>query len=963
MSINNNKDLRELKKLLSKMSDQQLRQYMTIQILLLIPYLSNDFMEKSNRKTVGYLSEFIYSLVKAILIQFTYEGIPFFSIHRDTNTNVLFRAFSRVCALDSSRSKALTVNDSLDRAFEFALDPDVDPDFDYTLAFAISRALDLDVSLFRYYRYRSKYRSATYYRNLVRDRAINFALDLDLALDIALHRDLTLAFDIAINRNLALDIAKDRNREYDRTFRLELARFMLSNVASKLTFQEIWKKGFTNHDTYQYVTFIESLQKLPNKLEPFKYYLHKGAANARISVWADLFEQMFYKKLDDNVIKALLTLKEKDIDATVAESSEVLYSYLHSGISNKYEMRLIILGEKGHGKTAFRSRFMNLNGHFPKQENTTEGVDFETFAIPDSEKEVSIKFWDFAGDTVTHEAHKYFLSERAVYVIVYGTRQENGEISKWLEHIKDFASIRNGRKPKIFILVNLLRSEATGKDVKVTINEDQLRQNYRNDFELEFDYMNLKYDNEADGKIDTYRRKIEDYILTLDTKVPEDYVKIYDKMENESNNCFIEVPKMKKIITDTIGSYSDEILMALHRFAFFFYYPDEGETNDSNRVILKPEWITHAVYKIIRYAYDHNGVINRKQIQEALRQEDQENPERDREFIYQRESIQWIERTLVHFQIAYESQDKFVFPMCLKLQYDGNKTTFLFDETNSFQVYFTIPMKGTEIRQQLPKDIVSTLIISDHKSLVMEDGITLTARTQARFGNGKAQVEILRLDDYNLYMIGQGNAFEDYAEIVIDYAQKMQKHLIDNYSRFERDMPKITVAYSKDTIEGVPISRVRQSIIDRIQNGFEVKKELSILQMFEKIDRKTDLLDNIDRNTSDTNRLLRSDVLKLFDEMKRQLDILQKTVEDYKGKNTKELQNNTELMVMCLDSFLAASEKNDLAKSKSALVKLGELSGNVLLDGTIKAVFTTAIGTFGPLLPDIIQDMLNCIRF
>jgi internalin A len=266
-------------------------------------------------------------------------------------------------------------------------------------------------------------------------------------------------------------------------------------------------------------------------------------------------------RLEENEIKAILALEAKDIDATIAESSNVLYGFLHSGISDKYEMRLIILGEKGHGKTAFRSRFVKLNGYFPDKEATTEGVDFEDYKIPDSEKDVTIKFWDFAGDTVTHEAHKYFLSERAVYVIVYGSRkEEEGQLSKWLEHIKDFAEISKGKKPKIFILVNLLRNETTKKDVKVSINENQLKQNYKNDFDLEFDYMNLLHDNEEGGKIADYRRKIEDYILSLDTKVPAEYVEIYERIQDEENNNFIDVCKVRQIVKEVTGNYSPEIL-------------------------------------------------------------------------------------------------------------------------------------------------------------------------------------------------------------------------------------------------------------------------------------------------------------------------------------------------------------------------------------------------------------------
>jgi hypothetical protein len=256
------------------------------------------------------------------------------------------------------------------------------------------------------------------------------------------------------------------------------AIFIANDIASDLDYHIMLLEFITRFNP---VTIGDII--LGTRLKASKFYdnfnrilcdLHKGDHNPRISVWADLFEKMLYNnfKLEQNEIKAILTLQEKDLRGTIAESSEILYSYLYGGFSDKYEMRLIILGEKGHGKTAFRSRFVDLEGRFPEKEDTTEGVDFETYLIPGSEKKVTIKFWDFAGDSVTHEAHKYFLTERAVYVIVYGSRQEEqGQISKWLEHIRDFAEIDEGKKPKVFILINFFR-DTNGKNVPVTINEN-----------------------------------------------------------------------------------------------------------------------------------------------------------------------------------------------------------------------------------------------------------------------------------------------------------------------------------------------------------------------------------------------------------------------------------------------------------------------------------------------------------
>jgi hypothetical protein len=75
----------------------------------------------------------------------------------------------------------------------------------------------------------------------------------------------------------------------------------------------------------------------------------------------------------------------------------------------------------------------------------------------------------------------------------------------------------------------------------------------------------LKHDNKLNGGVDLYRRKIEDHILSLDTKVPNDYVKIYEKIASdtdiscsETDRCYLSVSKIKTIINDVIGTYSDK---------------------------------------------------------------------------------------------------------------------------------------------------------------------------------------------------------------------------------------------------------------------------------------------------------------------------------------------------------------------------------------------------------------------
>ena len=62
----------------------------------------------------------------------------------------------------------------------------------------------------------------------------------------------------------------------------------------------------------------------------------------------------------------------------------------------------------------------------------------------------SVRIWDFAGHTVTHAVHQFFLSERCLYMMVYdGRTEERNRLEYWLNHMKNY-----GGDSKAIILVN-----------------------------------------------------------------------------------------------------------------------------------------------------------------------------------------------------------------------------------------------------------------------------------------------------------------------------------------------------------------------------------------------------------------------------------------------------------------------------------------------------------------------------
>jgi hypothetical protein len=469
----------------------------------------------------------------------------------------------------------------------------------------------------------------------------------------------------------------------------------------------------------------------------------------------------------------------------------------------------------------------------------------------------------------------------------------------------------------------------------VDINENQFHQNFENDFDLVFRYINLKRDNEKGGEIDKFRAIIENYILTLDTKVSREFVEIAERIKTDRNNNYISLSRAQEIITSVMGKYDAVTLSLLQKHAFLFYYSDKSELNESEQVVLNPEWITHAVYKIIRYAHEKKGIVTDYDIQQALMQEDEANLDRDNKLRITRESIPYIKNTLVYFQIAYYCDSQFVFPMCLEMQYRGDNTTLEFDEKDSFQAKYIISIEETKIRQQFPKDIVSSMIINNHENLCASDDgkYMLVTRTSARFYNKdtNAKVEIVRVDDYNLYLIGKGSDFETYSEIVIEYAEKLQKYLRDNYSKFARAMPDISITYGKDTKQGLSISGVRQSIIDKIQKGYPTKKESILSEQLERLENKVINLENF-----------------LTNELISKTKILYSYFNELKHIMENHYLDSEDLQTY-LESYMSAIKENNKEKAKSKIAKLSKLIGETLVSMGVQA----AVGNIPLLIPSI----------
>jgi internalin A len=128
----------------------------------------------------------------------------------------------------------------------------------------------------------------------------------------------------------------------------------------------------------------------------------------------------------------------------VKQGTKAILAYLRElekGEKERYEAKLLILGDGSEGKTCVSRALRGL----PFKKNIrTEGVEvvqwkFENKKFAgDKEKEIRLNIWDFEGQEINHQSHQFFLTGKSLYILVInGRRRFKPERAEyWLDTIR-----------------------------------------------------------------------------------------------------------------------------------------------------------------------------------------------------------------------------------------------------------------------------------------------------------------------------------------------------------------------------------------------------------------------------------------------------------------------------------------------------------------------------------------------
>ncbi len=402
------------------------------------------------------------------------------------------------------------------------------------------------------------------------------------------------------------------------------------------------------------------------------------------------------------------------------------------------EIKVVFLGDGESGKSHTIARLMNDGGAPVDYTNqSTPGIVIKNKKYDLGDRTINVHYWDFGGQEILHSMHRIFLTRRTMYVILINARDDTqGDRARyWLHNVKSFA-------PDAPVLLVLNKID---QNPKASIDEKDLRGKY--DKLTRVVRLSALKDNK-----DSFNRKLTEVLLEeirktgfLDVSWPISWTKVKGELE-EMKGHYITGDAYQDICRNcAIATNQKELLHWFNDLGVSFCFCDENDYALEDYIILRPDWITNALYIILFNECEGavNGLIPHKSIYHLLTHTGKDSSIRCvlPQAKYKPGDIQYVLGVMRKFQLSFSNGVEYEFIPMLCQQSSTVDIQYLQKDPDvlAFNMEF----------DYLPNNLLHRLMVERKTELDMDK----VWRTGARFQQPETGLSsVVTVDDNTLHI-------------------------------------------------------------------------------------------------------------------------------------------------------------------------------------------------------------------